>query len=228
MELTVKDIRNEFIKKFNNNDFVQDKSGVQTIELNGVSFIADEETIFGKMNYEYANREIEWYESQSLYVDDIPGKTPAIWEQVSSRHNEINSNYGWCVYSEDNYAQFDFAIKQLLQDKNSRRACMIYNRPSMTRDYNKDGMSDYMCTFATQQLIRDNKLIYIVFQRSMDVVFGYKNDRYWAYHVAKKMIKILQEYYPELNDEPIIKWQCGSVHLYDRHFKFINENGENN
>ena len=66
-------IRNQLIQKYRDQDFVTDKTGVKTIELIGQSFIADEDWIIRKPNYEYIERELEWYESQSLYVEDIPG-----------------------------------------------------------------------------------------------------------------------------------------------------------
>ena len=46
---------------------------------------------------DYAKREIEWYESQSLYVKDIPGKVLKIWEMCADKDGKINSNYGWCI-----------------------------------------------------------------------------------------------------------------------------------
>lgn len=218
----VNDIRMAFVEKFKNNDFVIDKSGSKVIELIGTRFIANEESIFGKLNIEYANNEISWYLSQSLNVNDIPN-TPTIWKNISNKYNEINSNYGWCVFSKDNYNQYNYALNELINNSNSRRAVMMYNRPSIVYDYNKDGMDDYICTYSTQELIRNNKLIHIVNQRSMDAVFGYKNDRYWAYYISKKIINDLKnnDKFKELDDEPEIIWLCGSLHLYERHFKFI-------
>lgn len=76
MELTllpkVENIRNAFIEKYKNKEFITDKTGVKTLELIGVSFIADEETIFGELNREYAEKEVQWYLSQSLNVYDMP------------------------------------------------------------------------------------------------------------------------------------------------------------
>ena len=50
---TVSDIRNIFLDKYNNEEFVTDKSGCKMLEVLGTSFIADEDTIFGKVNEEY-------------------------------------------------------------------------------------------------------------------------------------------------------------------------------
>jgi len=103
--LKVEDIRNHFIDELMDSNFVTDKTGVKTIEMIGATFEANEPTIFGDVNDDYIQRELEWYESMSLYVDDIPGITPAIWQQVADRGGKINSNYGWAIYHKDNGLQ---------------------------------------------------------------------------------------------------------------------------
>jgi len=213
----VANIRESFYELYRNNEFVTDKSDVKTIELVGASFIADENTIFGNMNTDYAKREIDWYSSGSLFVDDIPGKTPEIWKQVSSKNGEINSNYGWCVFSSENWDQFGSVLETLKSHRDSRRAIMIYTRPKMQVDYCRDGMSDFICTNTVQYLIRDHVLNVIVQMRSNDAVFGYKNDLYWQQHVASLLCK-------ELNCLGYkIHWQVGSLHLYERHFPLMKE-----
>lgn len=213
--LTVQDIRQELAELLINKNFVVDKTGVKTIELVGASFIADEELIFGSVNEEYVQRELEWYKSCSLFVKDIPGGTPAIWEQVSSTKGEINSNYGWAIWSEANYSQFANCIKELSRNPDSRRAIMIYTRPSMQVDYNRDGMSDFMCTNNVQYLIRDGKLVTMVNMRSNDVVFGFRNDYAWQKHVSESVASYLGV---ELGD---IIWTVGSLHVYSRHFYLV-------
>lgn len=95
----VKEVREHFREALFEQKFVIDKTGVKTLELVGASFIADEETIFGSVNREYVDRECQWYDSMSLKVADIPGGPPQIWQQVASKKGEINSNYGWMIYS---------------------------------------------------------------------------------------------------------------------------------
>ncbi len=213
----VADIRAKLIQKYKDQDFVIDKTGVKTIEVIGESFIADEDWIIRKPNYEYIERELKWYKSQSLYVDDIPGETPAIWKQVSSDLGEINSNYGYLIWHEENHNQYDNVLKELKANPNSRRAVMIYNRPSMHEDYKRDGMSDFICTYANTFLIRDGKLISHYLMRSNDAVFGYDNDIHWAMHVQKQLASDLGV---ECGD---IIWTATNLHVYERHFKFIEE-----
>jgi len=218
--LKIKDIRNMIIQKYKNKDFVIDKTGAKLIELIGVTFLVDEPYIIRETNIDYAKREIEWYESQSLNVYDIPGKVPEIWKQVSDKDGFINSNYGWIIFSKENYDQFKNCIRELKRNPYSRRAIMIYNRPSMHYEYNKNGMSDFICTMYNQCFIRDNKLISHYVMRSNDAVFGFQNDVYWAQYVQNKLYSELKKTYPELELGSII-WTASSFHVYERHFKYI-------
>lgn len=219
--MKTKDIGDQFIDLYNKKDFVTDKTGVKTIELVGASFNADKPTIFGSPNQEYIDREIEWYESQSQYVYDIPGETPAIWNQISSTKGKVNSNYGYLIYSKNNHHQYKKVLHQLLADPNSRRAVMIYQRPSMHEDFSVDGMSDFICTNAVQYVVRNNYVHCIVQMRSNDVVFGYRNDFAWQKYVLKKMVEDLNALGENKYSIGDITWQVGSLHVYERHFKFI-------
>ena len=212
---TVANVRSHFrtLKKFE--DYVVDKTGVKLLEIVNASFIADQPTIFGKPNDDYIKREIEWYESKSLNVNDIPGGPPKIWKEVADPHGWINSNYGWCIWSISNFSQYDNVLSELRKNPNSRRAIMIYTRPTMWLDYDIRGRSDFMCTNAVQYLIRDNRLHAVVQMRSNDVVFGYRNDYAWQSHVMDKLCN-------DLNVERgNIHWNVGSLHVYERHFDLV-------
>ena len=215
--LKVKDIRKMFKTAYENKEFTIDRTGAKTIEILGATFIADEDYIVRAPAYEYIERELAWYESMSLYVKDIPGKTPAIWEAVSSKDGKINSNYGWCIYTPENGYQYSHVLQELKNNPDSRRATMIYNRPSMHTDFNKDGMNDFMCTFANSFFIRDGKLISHYIMRSNDSVFGYNNDYAWARHVQTKLAKALNV---EVGD---LIWTASNLHVYERHFQMIED-----
>ena len=219
----VYDIQNQFIDKLQRKEFVKDKSGVVTIEIINASFIADEASIFGTINEEYIEREKAWYRSMSLNVNDIPGGPPQIWQQVADKDGFINSNYGWCIYSEENGNQFTKVVDELLASPLSRRATMIYNRPSMHEDYNKNGMSDFMCTYSTQYYIRDGLLHASVFMRSNDAVFGYKNDYAWQRYVQEEVLAAVNGRKGTVYGLGDLHWNAGSLHVYERHFKFVEE-----
>ena len=59
--------------------------------------------------------------------------------------------------------------------------------------------------------------------RSNDAVFGYNNDLAWQTYVRDKLIDDLEiDTYIRYNPGPIY-WNVGSLHVYERHFKFIKE-----
>jgi len=197
-----------------------------TLEIVNASFLAHEESIFGSVNYEYAEAEIKWYRSKSLNVNDIPyDPIPKIWKDVATPDGFINSNYGWCIYSKENGEQFLNATYTLARDKYSRQAMMIYTRPDMHEAASKGGMKDFMCTNTVQLLIRNNKLHYIVNMRSNDAVFGYKNDRYWHNFVFKEALKEMRLFYKDL-ERGNLYWNASSLHVYPRHFNLIAESAK--
>lgn len=220
-QLTVKDIRAYFKQALATGNFVSDKTGVKTIELVGASFLADEDAIFGSVNWDYVNREIQWYDSMSRKVSDIPGGAPKVWQMVASKNGEINSNYGWAIYSSENHKQYWSVMLELLANPNSRRAVMIYTRPTMHTEYNRDGMSDFMCTNAVQYMIRNDNLHAVVQMRSNDVVFGYKNDRAWQSEVMNRLLDDLNAKGDCRYGMGTLTWQVGSLHVYERHFDLI-------
>ena len=211
----VEDIRHEFKFLQENSIFVTDKTGVKMMEIVSASFIADEPFIFGKVNEDYVRRELEWYKSMSLNVNDIQGGPPKIWQQVAEPDGWINSNYGWCIWSASNCYQYECTKKELIDNPNTRRAVMIYTRPSMWRDYNYSGKSDFICTNTVQYLYRHGRLDAVVQMRSNDVVFGYRNDWAWQSHVLDMLC----------NDTSYkrgkIYWNVGSLHVYKRHFDMV-------
>lgn len=220
------DIAQEFKRLYKEGIFREGKYG-KTVEIQNAHFLVDKDWIIREPNYDYAKREIEWYESQSLFVKDIPGQTPKIWELCADKDGKINSNYGWCVFSKENGNQFDHCVKRLLDDPHTREACMIYTRPSMQVDCTANGMHDFMCTYATQVFlneVRDDvkvyQLDYSVFMRSNDAVFGYTLDAIWAMHVQSKLVDELNRQGLNVIKGDII-WNAGSLHVYERHFKFL-------
>ena len=213
--MKVNDIRKYFLTELAYENYVTDKTGVKTIEMIGAQFVADEPAIFGTVNQAYVEHELEWYKSMSRNIWEMPGTVPEIWKRVATKDGWINSNYGWCIWHEDNGYQYKNCLAQLQADKNSRRAIMIYTRPSMQVEYNENGMSDFMCTNTVQYLIRNGELYAIVSMRSNDVVFGYKNDYAWQSYVQRSLAADLG-----VEVGPII-WNVGSLHVYEQHFGLV-------
>jgi len=216
--LKVNDIRNFFVDELKNERFTIDKTGQKTIEMIGASFIADEESIFGTPNQEYIQNEIDWYLSGSTNINDIYGddrSPPAAWQYAANKYGEINSNYGFLVFDDRFFRQYDNVVNELTENPDSRRACMVYNRPSIWVEYRENGKNDFICTNAVTYYIRDGKLQSVVQMRSNDVVFGYKNDYAWQQYVLTTLAK-------DLGIEPgFITWQVQNLHVYERHFHLV-------
>lgn len=230
----------------------QEPSDNGTKELLHTVFLADKNYIVRKPKEPYQTNELEWFISQSRNVEDLKsfaGFTPKIWNDISDVEGIINSNYGWCCLSKENGSQFDNAMKHLEKDKNSRRAIMIYNRPSMHDDWSSKRVAksydkpklvenyswhyltdkeygelrgDFMCCQNNHFIIRDNKLIMTVHMRSLDAVYGYNADYIWFDWIFNKAVQYLKKTYPELERGDMVIY-ADSVHVYEMHYEDLNK-----
>jgi len=215
---SVSDIRQFFIDELNDKAFTVDRSGQKTVELIGASFLADEPAIFGEVNQDYVDAELRWYESESTNIYDIyedEKDPPQAWQYSANRHGEINSNYGYLIWNNKFYCQYERALEELEENTDSRRATMIYTRPDIWMEYNNNGKNDFICTNAVTYYIRNDELQAVVQMRSNDVVFGYKNDFAWQQYVLESLAN-------DLGIQPgFITWQVQNLHVYERHFHLV-------
>ena len=227
---SVNDIRQFFIDELNDEAFTIDKTGQKTIELIGAQFIADQPSIFGTPNQDYIEKEIAWYESESTNIYDINKESgadaPAAWKYSANKHGEINSNYGYLIYSERFDNQYLQVLNELLKNPDGRRATMVYNRPSIWREFDENGKSDFICTNAVTYYIREDMLHAVVQMRSNDVVYGYKNDVAWQNYVLKKLCEDYNVMTSFKNDRTDIHpgmlfWQVQNLHVYEKHFDLV-------
>lgn len=209
-----------------------------TKELLHAVFVADKNYIVRKPKEPYQTNELEWFISQSRNIQDLKsfaGFIPMIWNEIADINGMINSNYGWCCLSEDNGSQFWNAMKHLEFDRNSRRAIMIYNRPTMhedwisdrdecgirwqhtTDEYYKELRGDFMCCQNNHFIIRNNKLIMTVHMRSLDAVYGYNADYIWFDWIFNKAVQYLKKTYEDLERGEMVIY-ADSVHVYKKHY----------
>lgn len=185
----------------------------------------------------YVKSELDWYKSMDLSIIGHEGiESNPTWQSCCTKDEkkQINSNYGWCVFSEENGSQYDECLNVLKKDKTTRNAIIVYNRPSIYKDYKRDGMHDMICTLASQFFIRqidgEDTLIMVHYMRSNDIRYGFIcSDLAWNCFVYQNMYEDLKEIYPNLKTG-FIKWTSNSMHLYNRHFqdlKNLFENKEN-
>lgn len=221
----ISDIRAKFGAMLEQQDFVIDKSGVPCLELIGESFLVTDDHIFSPPNLEWNKRELNWYDLQSLNVNDIEQPIPEIWKQVADKDGFINSNYGWCVYSKDNGYQYHKVFNELYSNPDSRRAEMIYTRPSIHDEYNLNGRSDFICTDSVSYFIRNGRLVAHVKMRSNDSIHGFRGDVFWQKTVQGRLANELKVPVGDMI------WTASSQHIYQRHFAFVEhylKTGEHN
>ena len=183
----------------------------------------------------YVKSELDWYKSMDLSIIGHEGiENNPTWQSCCTQDDkkEINSNYGWCVFSEENGSQYDECLNVLKKDPTTRNAIIMYNRPSIYKDYKRDGMHDMICTLNSHFFIRKKdgkrKLYMIHNMRSNDIRYGFIcSDLTWNCFVYQNMLADLKEAYPDLEAGTII-WTSDSMHLYSRHFADLEELVENN
>ena len=226
MIIKTKHIRDHFRKELKAEHFVSDRTGSKTIEMLGASFLADEPAIFGEPNEEYIKDEIDWYNSRSTNIKDIWGakksfKAPKAWEYAANDHGEINSNYGHLIYSKKYFQQYNKVVRELSEvNPDSRRASMIYQRPSIWHEFKENGKNDFICTNAVTYYIRNGYLHAVVQMRSNDVIFGYRNDYAWQKEVQERLREDL--YYNGIETKcGYIHWHVQNLHVYERHFDLV-------
>jgi thymidylate synthase len=226
--MRVANIRDYFINELKAGNITVDRGKNETIEMIGASFLADEPAIFGTPNEDYIRRELDWYESQSTNVNDIEGDTPAAWVSTGNKHGEINSNYGHLIWSDKYFNQYKNCVEELYKNPNSRRAQMIYNRPSIWLEAFENGKNDFICTNAVTYYVRNDQVHCVVQMRSNDVIFGYRNDYAWQKYVLDKLTQDLNYTYTtrfKADQPPFsvgnIYWQVMNLHVYGRHFHLV-------
>jgi len=206
-------VRKRFGNLFSSGKFLG-KAPNRTCEIIAASFEADFPYILGEPNQAYLKKEQDWYYSESLNVNDMPDP-PEIWKRVATPEGFINSNYGYLVFSPGNGNQYHNVLKELVRDPTSRRAVMIYTRPTMHVDQRRGGMQDFVCTNTVQYFIRDGQLMAHVCMRSNDAWAGYRNDYHWQHHIHQRLAM-------DLGIEPgELWWTVGSLHFYERQFYLL-------
>lgn len=169
---------------------------------------------------EYIKHELEWYNSQDLNIKGHPGiENNKVWKSCATPEGNVNSNYGWCIYSIENNNQFNRCIESILKDNMTKQAVMIYSRPNINEEWNDNihASHDMICTIYTSAILRDGELVLLVHMRSNDIWYGLRNDLAWQQHVQEEIVSCLNAAGVECKCGMII-WNADSLHLYDRNY----------
>lgn len=192
--------------------------GMNTIEIENFNCVFPPYVRFcnfddRKLSLEYIKREFLWY-LKGDKADLSIVKHAKLWEDCV-KDGVINSNYGQYIFGKNN--QLEKTVKELIRDKDTRRATIVILQP-----YHLTGDEvDVPCTNTISFRIRDNKLNMTVKMRSQDAYFGFGSDIPCFSFIHEIMFNILREKYPSLK-LGMYHHFVDSFHIYEKHFTFMN------
>lgn len=208
--------------------------GLKTKELFNQTIVIDDpmkcvlSNPYRKLSHEYLQAEMDWYVSGDLSIEKIK-EHASMWERIANPDGTINSNYGHFVfhqkieYWKNNFiSQFRYCVGSLIKDQDSRQAVINFNQPIHKYLDNKD----FVCTINTQYMIREEALHCIVNMRSCDLIYGASFDVPWFAFVQSVLLDSLRMYMPSLKMGKLYH-NSASLHVYEKHFKMIDEAGKN-
>lgn len=167
----------------------------------------------------YLAGELSFYFSGSPWLKDI-NYYSIYWNTISNDGVTVISNYGKLLLHDicgvSKMTQYEYAKKQLLKNKDTKKAVMnIYD--SIHVHY---GSKDNPCTMYLQFFIRDNTLDLHAYMRSNDILFGVSYDIPFFTIIQEMMFVELKQTYKDLRLGKYVH-NSGSLHVYDYHYKKI-------
>lgn len=166
--------------------------------------------------YKYLAAEFLWYFLGRNDVEFI-SKHAKFWETIQNADGTANSAYGNLIFATKNEfgtSQYQWALKSLIADSNTRQAVMHFNMPMHQYQNNKD----FVCTMYANFHIRENKLHMSVFMRSNDAIWGTPTDVAFFCALQMQMLAHLKPTYPNL-ELGQYSHTANSYHIYDRHYE---------
>lgn len=170
------------------------------------------------LNFYYLAGELIFYLEGENKLENIV-KYSKFWNTVSDDGVTVNSCYGYYIWKQktaNKLSQFDYCIKQLVNNPESKKAVItIYN----SEDHSKKS-EDNPCTMFLQFYIRDNKLFLKTVMRSNDIYFGLPYDLPFFCILQKMMYFELLAHYPKLKLGSYIH-TANSLHAYEKDFEIL-------
>lgn len=142
--------------------------------LNAITIITDPTrniltSSIRKMPVRYAVGELLWYLSGSNKLEDIKRYSKA-WENLSDDGETVNSAYGYRIFKQFGFNQWEHVKNLLKADPSSRQAVIHIKDPSC------EPTKDLPCTVCLQYFIREGKLYATTYMRSNDIWLGFPYD----------------------------------------------------
>ena len=154
----------------------------------------------------YAEKEWKWYLSGNRNAEDI-AKCAKIWYDHMDENGNVNSNYGWQWWRND---QYRYVVEQLKYNRFSRRAVITIYDGKEWEEYEKDTP----CTLAIKFYCKaDPRVIHMsVVMRSNDLWFGFCSDAYCFMKLHESICADLNAIQGEYTH------YAQNLHLYPRHY----------
>lgn len=167
----------------------------------------------------YIAAELLWYYVGRNDVAFI-SKWAKFWEQIQNEDGTANSAYGNLIFKVKNQhglSQYQWVIKSLIADPNTRQAVMHFNLPA----HQYIGNKDFVCTMYVNVHIRNNKLNLKLNIRSNDAIWGTPTDAAFFCSLQMQLLNHLKTVYPNL-ELGTYTHNADSYHIYDRHYDLTN------
>jgi len=203
--------------------------------LYSVNWVADQESMIGKINPDWVRRELAWFESGSDKLEDMEAPVPKLFQACAGVDNKVNSAYGHILFSPEvpNRRSYDgdnlyqrIVDTILMEGTGTRHAVAIISDRDVHRLAKLNGRNDFICTNALNIMIdAENRLHIIAQMRSMDAVFGYRADYSMWDYLMERLLRDLGRTRLELTRGDIT-FQVANLHVYPRHFALLEETAD--
>jgi thymidylate synthase len=176
--------------------------------INAITIITDPTKNILKSNIRnmpmrYAVGELLWYLSGSNRLDAIKKYSKA-WESLSDDGETVNSAYGYRIFEQFGFDQWEYVKDLLKKDPNTRQAVIHI------KDASNKPTKDTPCTVSLQFLLRNGQLNLTTYMRSNDIWLGFPYD---VFSFTCMQIIMAFELGVEIGEYTHI---AGSLHLYTR------------
>lgn len=205
-------------------DFVSEPRNIEVRENIGVllefspkNFIFKNSVRSSKIDY--INGELEWY---FRGMDDVGfiSTYSGFWKNICNEDGSCNSAYGKLLFVDKNeygFTQYQWALKKLKEDVDTRQSVMFLNG----RQFQYEGNKDFVCTSYVIFFVREGKLYMRVHMRSNDAVLGTPNDVSFFSVLQQQMCRHINQecgYSLELGTYSHI---VDSMHLYSDKYDVV-------
>lgn len=197
--------------------------------------VGDEER--SKVMNDYLNKERELFDKGEINSNEM-GKISKIWKLIENPDETINANYGYMTFhlkdtrasydlpvfnnykldspvdesEQKNYmSQFEWCKNRLKNNVNSLQAYMHFNRP---KDQYLDN-NDQPCTMFCQFMVTNNKLNFISYMRSNDIIYGTPYNLAYFKTLQERMLNYLNDECGHKLEFGYLHHNATSLHLYE-------------